>query len=209
MKKYNSIILLLFAFITMILSGCSSNNVNNTNGSSNTNTSNITTAHIQTIKNNPSTLIVYYSYSGTTKRVAEHLQSITGGDLYEITLAKPYGGSDNDVSDRVFDERNHNEMPKLSGALPDVSKYDRILIGTPVWNDSMANPIMTFLEETDFSGKVVAPFWTYITSQGHTEKDFSKQIQNGNVKNCLPLRSANSIADDKLDSTIVNWLNTL
>ena len=195
MKKYNSIILLLFAFITMTFSGCSSNNINNT--------TNIVT------KNNPSTLIVYYSYSGTTKRVAEHLQSITGGDLYEITLAEPYSGTDNDVSDRVFDERNNNEMPKLSGELPDISKYDRILIGTPVWNDSIANPVMTFLEETDFSNKEVAPFWTYITSQGHTEKDFSKQIQNGNVKNGLPLRSANSIADDKLDSTLVKWINTL
>ncbi len=52
------------------------------------------------------TLIVYYSYSGTTQRVAEHLQKITGGDLYELTLTEPYTGTSNDVSDRVFQERD-------------------------------------------------------------------------------------------------------
>jgi len=154
------------------------------------------------------TLIVYYSYTGTTRRVAEHLQNLTGGTLYELTLTEPYTGSSNDVSDRVFAERD-NGMPELAGELPDLSQYSRILIGTPVWNDSMANPVLSYLQQTDFNGKTVAPFWTYITNQGSTEKDFAKQSQNAHVASGLALRSANSISDEKLDQQLNDWLQSI
>lgn len=155
------------------------------------------------------TLIVYYSYSGTTERVAEHLRDLTGGTLYELELVDPYTGSDNDVSDRVFAERGDGKMPELTGALPDVSAYDRILIGTPVWNNSMANPVLSYLQQTDFDGKVVAPFWTYITNQGSTGKDFTANIQNGTAADGLALRSANGMSDEKLNSTLQSWLDKL
>lgn len=155
------------------------------------------------------TLIVYYSYSGTTERVAEHLRDLTGGTLYELELVDPYTGSDDDVSDRVFAERGNGKMPELTGTLPDVSAYDRILIGTPVWNNSMANPVLSYLQQTDFDGKVVAPFWTYITNQGSTGKDFTANIQNGTAADGLALRSANGMDDEKLNSTLQSWLDKL
>lgn len=162
-----------------------------------------------TASSDTKTLIVYYSYSGTTERVAEHLRDLTDGTLYELELAEPYTGSDNDVSDRVFAERDDGKMPELTGTLPDVSEYDRILIGTPVWNNSMANPVLGYLQQTDFNGKVVAPFWTYITNQGTTGKDFTANIQNGTVADGLALRSANGMNDEKLDSTLQDWLDKL
>lgn len=155
------------------------------------------------------TLIVYYSYSGTTERVAEHLRDLTGGTLYELELVDPYTGSDDDVSDRVFAERGDGKMPELTGTLPDVSAYDRILIGTPVWNNSMANPVLSYLQQTDFDGRVVAPFWTYITNQGSTSKDFTANIQNGTAADGLALRSANGMDDEKLNSTLQSWLDKL
>ena len=109
----------------------------------------------------------------------------------------------------VFAERDDNKMPELSGTLPDISEYDRILIGTPVWNDSMANPISSYLEQTDFDGKTVSLFWTYITNEGSTERDFAKQAQNAQVADGLALRSANGMDDDKLDSKLQNWLDKL
>lgn len=162
-----------------------------------------------TASSDTKTLIVYYSYSGTTERVAEHLRDLTGGTLYELELADPYTGSDNDVSDRVFAERDDGKMPELTGTLPDVSEYDRILIGTPVWNNSMANPVLGYLQQTDFDGKVVAPFWTYITNQGSTGKDFTANIQNGTAADGLALQSANGMDDEKLDNTLQDWLDKL
>ena len=195
-----SFIVAIIAMIGMILTGCSGNHQTPTASDP---------SNAENTSSDLKTLIVYYSYSGTTKRVAEHLRDITGGTLYELELADPYTGSDNDVSDRVFAERGDGKMPELTGTLPDISEYDRILIGTPVWNNSMANPVLGYLQQTDFDGKVVAPFWTYITNQGSTGKDFTKNIKNGTTADGLALRSANGMSDEKLDSTLQNWLGKL
>ena len=195
-----SFIVAIIAMIGMILTGCSGNHQTPTASDP---------SNAENTSSDLKTLIVYYSYSGTTKRVAEHLRDITGGTLYELELADPYTGSDNDVSDRVFAERGDGKMPELTGTLPDISEYDRILIGTPVWNNSMANPVLGYLQQTDFDGKVVAPFWTYITNQGGTGKDFTKNIKNGTTADGLALRSANGMSNEKLDSTLQNWLGKL
>lgn len=193
-RKIISALLSIFMIISIILSGCATQN---------------NTAQNNSISDMEKTLIVYYSYSGTTKRVAEKLRDITGGTLYEITLTEPYTGSSNDVSDRVFKERDDKKMPQLAGELPDITEYDRVLIGTPVWNDSMANPIFSFLEKTDFGGKPAALFWTYITNEGSTEKDFEKNIKNADISEGLALRSANGINDDKLNETLTSWLEKM
>ena len=190
--KLLSMVLAAVMVLSTVLTGCAAGNTT-------------PTVDAKSVK----TLIVYYSYSGTTQRAAEHLQELTDGTLYELELTEPYTGSSNDVSYRVFAERDDNKMPELSGTLPDISEYDRILIGTPVWNDSMANPISSYLEQTDFDGKTVSLFWTYITNEGSTERDFAKQAQNAQVADGLALRSANGMDDDKLDSKLQNWLDKL
>ena len=204
MKKI--VIGLLAAVIALTAIGCSRTSSDN---DTSTNATKVTANTTESVDNNTKTLIVYYSYSGTTKRVAEHLQQLTNGTLYEITLEEPYSGDSNQVSDRVFEERGDGKMPELSGELPNISEYDQILIGTPVWNDSMSNPIASYLEQTDFDGKTVAPFWTYITNQGSTKKDFTKQSQNAEMAEGLPVRSANGISDEKLDQMLETWLSEI
>lgn len=204
MKKI--VIGLLLVSIMLITIGCGSNSSNN---ETNTNVTKGTEKTSENSDNDSKTLIVYYSYSSTTKRVAEHLQQLTNGTLYEITLEEPYSGDSNKVSDRVFEERDDGKMPTLSGELPDISQYAQILIGTPVWNDSMSNPIASYLEQTDFEGKTAAAFWTYITNQGSTEKDFAKKSQNVKMAEGLPIRSANGISDEKLDKMLEKWLSKI
>ena len=204
MKKI--VIGLLVAVIMLMAIGCGSTSNNNETSTNVVKETENTSESADNVENDAKTLIVYYSYSGTTKRVAEHLQQLTNGTLYEITLEEPYSGDSNKVSDRVFEERDDGKMPALSGELPDISEYDQILIGTPVWNDSMSNPIASYLEQTDFDGKIVAPFWTYITNQGSTKKDFNSRIQNGDVKSGLPLASANGMSDEKLNHILNEWL---
>ncbi len=199
MKKYLWLTVVIL-IVALAFAGCNSNQPQNASESYKN------TESVYSTENNKA-LIVYYSYSGTTKRVAEHLQAVTGGDLYEVKLSEPYTGSDNDVSDRVFAERRKGEMPELTGELPNVEAYDVIFIGTPVWNNSLANPVSGYLEQTDFNNKTVAPFWTYITNQGSTRRDFSKRIINGNVVDGLPLASAYSISDDELDGLLREWVS--
>ena len=207
MKK---IVIGLLAVAVMLMAiGCGSTARNHETSTNVTEETEDTAENADNVENDAKTLIVYYSYSGTTKRVAEHLQQLTNGTLYEITLEEPYSGDSNKVSDRVFEERDDGKMPALSGELPDISEYDQILIGTPVWNDSMSNPIASYLEQTDFDGKTVAPFWTYITNQGSTAKDFVKRSQNAEMAEGLPVRSANGISDEKLDVMLETWLNSI
>lgn len=208
MKRIKSILFLFVAVFVLLFTGCSKQVAEAENNASIQDKATKESEYSEVGKTSAdiSTLIVYYSYSGTTKRVAEHLQTLTGGELYELKLETPYTGSSNNVSDRVFDERAREEMPKLLGELPDLSKYDRILIGTPVWNDSMSNPIIGYLKQTDFGGKTVSLFWTYITNEGTTEQDFIAYVQNAKVAEGLPLRSANSISDSELDRELQTWI---
>ena len=71
------------------------------------------------------------------------------------------------------------------------------------------NPIASYLEQTDFGGKTVAPFWTYITNQGTTGKDFTKQSQDAILEEGLPIPSANGMSDETLDQILENWLSEI
>ena len=105
-------------------------------------------------------LVAYYSYSGNTKSVAEKIQSLTGGDLFEIKTSKEYPRNYNDIVNQVKTEKQDNFKPVLINN-GNVSDYDVIYLGTPVWWYTISSPIRTFLSENDFSGKIIKPFCTH------------------------------------------------
>ena len=190
MKKIKCI---LIALCCLFLTACSTRQTQNNESAQ--------------INTDSKTLIVYYSYSGTTERVARHLQNLTNGTLYEITLKKPYTGSSNDVSDRVFKERDDQKMPELKDNLPNLTKYDTIYIGTPVWNDRLSNPVLSYLQQTDFQNKTVYPFWTYITNEGSSEDDYKQLTKNATLKEGLGLASASSMTNKELNKKLTQWIN--
>ena len=105
------------------------------------------------------TLIAYFSASGVTKSVAEELASKIGADTYEIKPVKPY--TDEDLNWMDKNSRSSIEMkdklsrPEIIKDGLDVSGYDRILLGYPVWWYTAPTIINTFLESYDFSGKKI------------------------------------------------------
>lgn len=108
-------------------------------------------------------LVAYFSASGVTKRAAEEIAAETGADLYEIVPAQPYTRADLDWTDRS--SRSTLEM-KGPGCRPeiaeeaDVSGYDVVFVGFPVWWYVEPRIVDTFLESRDFSGKILIPFAT-------------------------------------------------
>lgn len=108
-------------------------------------------------------LVAYFSASGVTKRAAEEMAAETGADLYEIVPAQPYTRADLDWTDRS--SRSTLEM-KDPGCRPeiaeeaDVSGYDVVFVGFPVWWYVEPRIVDTFLESRDFSGKILIPFAT-------------------------------------------------
>lgn len=105
------------------------------------------------------TLVAFFSASGTTKRAAENLADAIGADLYEIRPAIPYTAADLNWQDRR--SRSSVEMndpasrPALAGPEADVSSYDRIFLGFPIWWYTAPHIIRTFLEHADFTGKTI------------------------------------------------------
>ena len=105
-------------------------------------------------------LIAYYSYSGHTKAVAEKIQKITGGDVFEIVPKNAYPTKYSEVVEQAKKEKNENIMPELKENT-DISKYDVIFLGTPVWWYTATPVLKSFVEKNNFKGKVIAPFCTH------------------------------------------------
>ena len=105
-------------------------------------------------------LIAYYSWSGNTRDIAQRIQKITGGDLFEITPEKAYPLNYGETVDIAKHEKLNDYNPPLKNHVS-TEDYDVIFVGTPVWWYTMAPVVKTFLQEADFNGKVVVPFCTH------------------------------------------------
>lgn len=113
---------------------------------------------------NHKVLVAYFSATGTTARAAQKVADTTGGDIYAITPAKKYTDADldwNDKQSRSSVEMNDRKArPALGGKRLDVSDYDVVFIGYPIWWDLAPRIINTFIETHDLKGKTVIPFAT-------------------------------------------------
>lgn len=120
-------------------------------------------------------LIVYYSHSGTTRRLAELITRETGGDLLELVPETAYPQDYNTVVAQAKRELQSGHRPAPKTALPDLSAYDMVFVGTPNWWSSPAPPVLTFLEQADMKGATVAPFCTHGGGgSGHIRRDMEK-----------------------------------
>ena len=115
-------------------------------------------------------LVVYYSASGNTKRVAEDIAEAADGDLFEITPAEPYTSddlnwtnSDSRVS-REHDDESLRDVPLTTTEVENWDDYDTVFIGYPIWWGIAAWPVGTFVKNNDFTGKTVIPFATSSSS---------------------------------------------
>jgi flavodoxin len=125
-----------------------------------------------TIVNASNILVAYFSWSGNTQALAEEIQSQTNADIYAIEPATPYTTDYTELAYTVsLNEKNNDERPALKDTTLDLSGYDYIFVGCPVWWGDAPMLIHTFLEQYDFSGKTIIPFCTYATSTGQTLND--------------------------------------
>ncbi len=127
-------------------------------------------------------LIVYYSYQQNTKKIAELIQEKIGGDILRIDTLTPYDGDYNSVVSQGQDEVNRGYCPELKPVDADLSQYDTIILGTPVWWYTFAPAMHTFLKSQNWEGKTVYPFATNGGWIGHTFKDFKEACAGADVK---------------------------
>lgn len=126
-------------------------------------------------------IVIYYSYGGNTQRIAEHIQKELGCESAKIETVKPYTGSYNTVVDQGQREVESGFMPEIKTVDLDLSRYDTVILGSPVWWYTFAPAMKTFLHDTNLVGKTVYPFATNGGWIGHTFKDFSKECRGAKV----------------------------
>ncbi len=142
---------------------------------------NFTQENQEKIMTDKKVLVAYYSYSGNTTKVAEKIKKLTGGDIFEIVPETAYSSNYNTVVSQAQKEKAENFKPKLKKTT-DITKYDVIFIGTPVWWYTMASPVRTFVAENNFDGKIISPFCTHGGGgASQTYSDIQKLAQKAKV----------------------------
>lgn len=116
----------------------------------------------------PSVLVAYFSCTGGTEAVAQHIAGALDAQLYAIQPEEPYTAEDldygNDNSRTSQEHEDASARPKISGAVADMAQYDVIFLGYPIWWGEAPRILSTFLESYDFSGKTIVPFCTSASS---------------------------------------------
>ena len=109
-------------------------------------------------------LVAFFSASGVTKKLATNLADATGGDLFEIVPEELYTKADlnwmNPKSRSSVEMKDRSCRPAIASKVEDMSSYDAVFIGFPVWWYREPSIIDTFAESYDFSGKTIIPFAT-------------------------------------------------
>ena len=154
-------------------------------------------------------LIVYFSCSGVTRRVAKKLSNVTNSELFEIMPEEPYTEADLDWryknSRSSIEMNNNNSRPKVKNKIENINDYDVIYLGFPIWWYVAPKIINTFLEQYDFSGKTIAPF---CTSGGSGLGNTIYELKSSCTENTNWLagkRFSSNVSDDEIKV----WINTL
>lgn len=152
------------------------------------------------------TLIVYYSHTGTVHSIAQRLAKMTGADTYEI---KPKTIYDRDMWaawDVAKAEQEQGILPPLITKIPNIDRYQQVILGIPVWGRTIANPMQTLLSQLDFQGKNVYVFWTFYDHDEKIRDALAQQIRNGHFTSGLPLTMNVVHAPGQLEGVLQKWL---
>lgn len=156
------------------------------------------------------TLVVYYSASGNTERVAKDIAKTTGADLFAIVPADPYTKEDlnyRNEDSRVNKEHEDESLRNIALTTTEVKdwdSYDTVFIGYPIWWHIAAWPVDGFVKANDFSGKTVIPFATS-TSSGMEESGslLAKMARSGNWQ------AGERFASNASSAEVEKWVKSL
>ena len=98
---------------------------------------------------------------GNTKIVADYISEIAGADQFEIVTHKYDGMAYTPLINLAKEEANNGELPPYEGDAPDLSQYDIVFIGGPVWWGTYPQVMFTLFKDINLDGKTVIPFTTH------------------------------------------------
>lgn len=154
------------------------------------------------------TLVIYFSRTGNTEKIAKYLIELTGTDSYVIEAAVPYSDADIEYSNdscRANKEQNDKSVrPEIANPISSIDSYDTIFLGYPIWWGQEPRIIDTFLERYDFSDKTLIPFCTSGSSGISTSE--------ANIKALVPIGKqleGKRFSADATKDEVKEWYDTL
>lgn len=152
-------------------------------------------------------LVVYFSCTQTTEKIAGYVTEITGGSGYKLQPKVPYTEDDlKYYTDCRADKEQSdpNARPEIEGKIEDFEKYETVFIGYPIWHGKAPKIIYTFLESYDFKGKTIIPFCTSHSSGiGSSDKDLHPLAPDAVWKD------GQRFAQDADKQSVSEWIDTL
>lgn len=164
------------------------------------------------------TIVIFFSHAGdnysvgnikagNTKIVADYISEITGADQYEIVTHKYEGMAYTTLINLAKKEASEGALPPYEGAAPDLSEYDTVFIGGPIWWGTYPQVMFTLFKDINLDGKTVIPFTTHEGSGlAGTVQDVKKAFPAANVKNGFAIYG-HEVRTGK--EKVEKWLNTL
>lgn len=149
-------------------------------------------------------LVLYYSWSGSTRRVAQSIARKTGADLMELQLLTPYPDDDSAVTAQAKQEIQGKFDPPLRPLDMDWDAYDVVYLGTPNWWSTMAPPLRSFLHEVMPTEKTIIPFCTHGGGgAAHIAQDIAKFCIGCDV---LPIFAVQADGGADMEQKLGDWL---
>ena len=209
----NKKIIVLIIAVVIIVAGCvgiwftNSNNNSNINTTENENSNQNVEENNDENTNDKKIAIIYFSATGTTKKIAEYIKNTTNGDLIEIIPKEKYTDSDlnygNDNSRANQEQNDSKARPEISNNI-NTDNYDIVYLGYPIWWGDVPKIILTFLDNHSLDGKIIIPFCTSggssITDSLSTLKNYNKNINWIDGK-----RFSSSTSQNEINS----WVNSI
>lgn len=153
---------------------------------------------------NPKILIAYFSHSGNTELAAWQVQAAVGGELLAIKTAEPYPKDGQACGVIAKQELAENKRPLLAANLSDISRYETIFLGYPIWYKQAPLAVRTFLEANDFSGKVILPFCT--SGSDGIEQSLAAIRESAAQADMTTGLALHDIGNGKMQRLITSWL---
>ena len=154
-------------------------------------------------------LIIYFTRTGNTEIFSDYIKELSNITSYKIVPTTPYPQDYNQMLTIAREEQSNGARPEIQNPLTDISKYDNILLGYPLWFSHLPNIVITQLEKLNFTNKNIYPFNTHGSSGVGSSLDEIKQYAKGaNVKDGFPIKG-DFIRNNKEDSIekIEDWLD--
>lgn len=147
------------------------------------------------------------SYNGNVAILADYIKEATGGDTFSILTTEYYPTNYRDSTNVAKEEQSSDARPELSNHVENMEDYDIIFLGFPNWWGGLPMPVYTFLEEYDFSGKIIIPFASHEGSGlGNGPSEIAEICPDAQIMDGFAARGT-EVSSSKAD--IETWITSL